>query len=1702
MRLSLFVRKIIFAALLSMVPSLTASPVVLWQIGQDEDPLATGYSPTDEFSSDNGSSNVGPGRVTRLPADPQYDAVNNPTRDDHFYQIGTYPSGYNNLTSPLQVPFAEPDKAFERSITNADPENRIHFMLNAGEASANSRLRLTFDLISGGSWSPVTGSGENFGKHDVSVRFINSAANVLLLNRVGIDGDRRMTIDFPASSVQAVAGPNSILLRRNGPPPPAGDFSWIQFDFVRLEVDGDGLLDGDGDGLPRWWEEENQLNDATAADASADLDGDGLTALQEYNSGNMSSDPQIADSDGDGLLDAQERAAGSHPMLADTDDDDLSDFSEVTVSPTSSPLMIDSDGDGAPDAFEKRVGSLPNSASSSPISFAGGIALNFVGSDQPQSAVPSHKPAGWVPQLHWNNTLPLRSWSRGSGNTADIVGSNIGQFSRSNGVAVPGMSIAWTSNNLQASDNDGAADRKVMNSLIAANNTTPATVNISGVPFSQYHVIAYVGSAYDGQKGEVILNGLPANARPYTSMSMAPQSDWVEVMRASTEVSHPMGNYVMYRNLTSPSFSLQVRNVDGWTIGLHGLQIIDATLDADSSSIPDWYELRHALQPANAATAAADPDGDGLSNFQEFQRSSNPRKLDTDGDGLNDNEESAENSLLVDSDGDGLSDFEEVKSTLPSNPNSIDSNGDGISDKLTKERYLSPTQPLSSSFVPTYRATPAPAQWEWKLEPVHLHWDHGVASAGGGDGYNTSLITFYVGNVVNNADVSLRMRLQITNGRLTYSFRSESAHAFSAANSPTTNINLSDSNFLPSDLKNALGFSGYGSNDLSDPLRFRMLATKGVGDLWNVTFEIFNLRKNQAAITRLVSQSSAVASIQNGTATWRDDDGNVGIPSVDARPGMKVFIGSSTLLTHPNFANMLDADDDGMPNVWETTYGLNINLANDAQLDADGDGLKNLDEFLLGSNPLLTDTDGDGFSDRIEMLEHSNPLLALSRPAFISNEITQAGDFNKNQMSDAWEAHYRLNALSPNQDDDGDGAANVLEAKWGTDPLDPNSKVQLTMATEANDVLLNWPRSPWKRQRILHGQNLSNWQALNLPTAPNGSNSQMRIPNPFSQSNSMFYALESNDQDTDADGIADWDENFFGSDPYERNSIRKESLMLHSSGAIAGTVAGDYAAFSEQFKNALTAPPSATQVSREQAARLLQQATFGATTAAIEKVQSLGIRGWIDDQLQQAPTLHRPIIEAMVNDLRGPRTDLSYNYFDRYVSGNNASTAFARGAIRGEDQLRQRVAFALSQILVTSRRDGNLNDRPVSMAGYYDIFVKHAFGNYHDILREVTLNPMMGRYLSHIGNQKARPEINQFPDENFARELMQLFTIGLWELNPDGTRKVVTGNFIPTYNNEDITEMSRVFTGLWFGGIRWGRGGYQDEDSSTPMKMWAEKHDFDRKQMLGALVIPARAATPENGMRDIEDALRYLMRHPNTAPFISKQLIQFLVTSNPSSAYVNRVSQIFSNNGAGKRGDLGAVVRAILLDEEARDVRWSLAAKDFGRLKEPVHRAMAVARLGRLERFPNLIWYDYGEFYENALQSPGYSPSVFNFFRPDYRPPGLLTENRLAGPAFQITNSHSALSFTNQIWDQTNDGFRLYSTYRFPPDYQEFLDLATDLPALVDRVNLLLCSGMMSMATRNEILDTLSQVRASDAIQRVQIAIYLAACSPEGSVQR
>ena len=361
------------------------------------------------------------------------------------------------------------------------------------------------------------------------------------------------------------------------------------------------------------------------------------------------------------------------------------------------------------------------------------------------------------------------------------------------------------------------------------------------------------------------------------------------------------------------------------------------------------------------------------------------------------------------------------------------------------------------------------------------------------------------------------------------------------------------------------------------------------------------------------------------------------------------------------------------------------------------------------------------------------------------------------------------------------------------------------------------------------------------------------------------------------------------------------------------------------------------------------------------------------------------------------------------------------------------------------------------MANYYDLMVRHAFGNYRDLLYDVATHPVMGIYLSHLGNRKADSAKKIYPDENFAREIMQLFTLGLWRLNSDGTRqRDANGEFLATYNNSDITELARVFTGLSLGNN--SNFDLYPRDFTRPMKMWDAEHDCNAKTLLSGLQLPARLASAGNlglaGLADVNAAVSNLFVHPNVGPFIGRQLIQRLVTSNPSTRYVARVAAAFADNGVGVRGDMKAIVRAILLDAEARDPDRMLQST-WGKLREPLLRVVNYARAFNAASIEG--YYPISQFTLDHLQDPMSPPSVFNFFLPTHSPPGPLTQLGLVAPEFQIINASTAITGPNYFWNSIPGDLHHYGTAN--PNYAVRLNLTQELSLIVPAAQISLDGG-------------------------------------------
>ena len=398
--------------------------------------------------------------------------------------------------------------------------------------------------------------------------------------------------------------------------------------------------------------------------------------------------------------------------------------------------------------------------------------------------------------------------------------------------------------------------------------------------------------------------------------------------------------------------------------------------------------------------------------------------------------------------------------------------------------------------------------------------------------------------------------------------------------------------------------------------------------------------------------------------------------------------------------------------------------------------------------------------------------------------------------------------------------------------------------------------------------------------------------------------------------------------------------------------------------------------------QFLNQATLGATEAEAQRVINLGLEAWIDDQMQKPASLQLPHLRSLPPPM-----------FPAQLQVDRVDIWF-RNAINGEDQLRQRVAFALSEILVVSQI-GALDDAPFSLGDFYDQLSQHAFGNYRDLMQVVTLHPSMGVYLSMLGNEKPNPALNIRPDENYARELMQLFTIGLVELNPDGSPRLDAQNQeIATYDQAIIEGFAHVNTGWHYAGAPSFQSAFRNAFNQTmPMQLYPDFHDTGPKTILNGVTIPAG----QTGDQDLAMALDNVFNHPNVGPFFSYRLIQRLVTSNPSPGYTQRVAAVFDNNGVGIRGDLGAVVRAILLDDEARP---ELPMEIDGKLKEPLLRLTQLWRaydaLSQSGAFPLIA--------SSAIfgQGPLQSPSVFNFFSPFFAPTGEIRNSGLVAPELEI----------------------------------------------------------------------------------------------------
>jgi uncharacterized protein (DUF1800 family) len=528
--------------------------------------------------------------------------------------------------------------------------------------------------------------------------------------------------------------------------------------------------------------------------------------------------------------------------------------------------------------------------------------------------------------------------------------------------------------------------------------------------------------------------------------------------------------------------------------------------------------------------------------------------------------------------------------------------------------------------------------------------------------------------------------------------------------------------------------------------------------------------------------------------------------------------------------------------------------------------------------------------------------------------------------------------------------------------------------------------------------------------------------------------------------------------------------LLIATVAISVTWCGCGGGGSKSTSTTATPPPVTQNATLTASARLLDQASWGPTTADIAHVQSVGLPSWIDEQFA-APQSQIPL----------PPSPLP-------AACNNSSVAcvqqsFFQNALRGQDQLRQRVAFALSQIFVISAVEIPRGD---AMASYFNMLSSDAFGNYLTIMKDVTISPGMGTYLNMVNSDS--PKNGQIANENYARELMQLFTLGTTRLNPDGTPAPNPGQ---PYSEDQVQAFAKAFTG-WT---------YAKADGTTPpfpnntpfylapMVPLDAHHDLSAKALLNTTL-----STGQTAQQDLDGALNDIFNHPNVGPFVSRQLILHLVSSNPSPAYIGRVAAVFNNSGSGVRGDMKAVIRAILMDSEARRGDDPATANPGdGHLREPVLYITNLLRgLNVQVSDPNLFASSLQQFGLNMGQRVMYSPSVFNYFSPDYVIPGTTT----FGPEFQLLTTASTIIRQNFVDSVAKNG--LGGGVQI--DLTSLANLASNPQQLVDTLDNIFTHGALPSADKAAIITAINAVPASNPQARARIAVYLLTSSSQYQV--
>lgn len=602
-------------------------------------------------------------------------------------------------------------------------------------------------------------------------------------------------------------------------------------------------------------------------------------------------------------------------------------------------------------------------------------------------------------------------------------------------------------------------------------------------------------------------------------------------------------------------------------------------------------------------------------------------------------------------------------------------------------------------------------------------------------------------------------------------------------------------------------------------------------------------------------------------------------------------------------------------------------------------------------------------------------------------------------------------------------------------------------------------------------------------------------------------------------GETDWDEPVAGHP--EETATEGKGLTVSKTAAI-GAAALVTAACGDGDGQSGGVPPSGggappiqqarAPQSDAEAARFILQADLAVSTAAITQLRDEGYEPWLNRRMRGSND--RTAREFFAD--RGFDQVDSNRYYNR---SNEGDYMIWSQLMTGGNTVRKRFALALSEFFVVSLSGVSLPWRGPAIGAYWDILNQHAFGNFRDLIEDITLNPAMGVFLNTRGNRRADPRTGRVPDENYGREVMQLFSIGLFELNLDGTQRLSGGLPIETYTNDDVTGISKVFTGYDFDftgiGFTTEVGGtrqipdadYTYQPMTADPSRWQRPrtsgfHSEEEKTFLG-LTIPAGT----NAVDSLKMALDHLFSHPNVAPFFTRQMIQRLVTSNPSTAYVQRVASVFENNGQGTRGDLGAVFKAILLDDEAIDANGT-DNPGYGKLREPMLR---FAQLGRTfsMRSTSGNWElrNMSSSSDRLGQSPLRAPSTFNFFRPTFFPfNSQAADNGLLAPEFQIVNETSVAGYINFMERAIETSGFLFNDVEL--DYADETAIAENSTALLDRLDLLLTANQLSSDVRSAIQSAIDSVTIgttdpdTDRLRRVHIGVFLTMASTDYLIQK